>query len=116
MAKKLLFSVTTKDFDVQTFCTGGKGGQNQNRRKMGVRIVHRESGATGEGREYREQPQNKHAAFMRLLETKEWKTWHKARVARELGHVKAAEEATELAMKPENLKIEVLGKNGWEAE
>ena len=39
MGKKLLFSVGKKDLDIQTFCTGGPGGQNQNRKKNGVRIV-----------------------------------------------------------------------------
>jgi hypothetical protein len=27
--KKLLFSLTQKDFEFQTFCTGGSGGQHK---------------------------------------------------------------------------------------
>ncbi len=114
--KRLLFSVTARDFDVQTFCTGGKGGQNQNRRKMGVRIVHRASGAVGEGREYREQPLNKRAAFLRLLETPEWKGWHRAQVARVLGLEAAAEDAAERGMTPHNLRVEYRTKDGWLVE
>jgi hypothetical protein len=34
-AKKLLFSVTAKDFDVETFCTGGNGGQHRNAKRNG---------------------------------------------------------------------------------
>ena len=40
MEKKLLFSITRKDFDVQTFCAGGPGGQHQNKTASAVRIVH----------------------------------------------------------------------------
>jgi protein subunit release factor B len=67
--KMLLFSVTKKDLDVQTFRSGGKGGQNQNKVESGVRIIHRASGAVGESREYRDQPQNKKAAFQRMIKT-----------------------------------------------
>ena len=44
--KKLLFSVTKKDFDIQTFRSGGKGGQHQNKRDTGVRCVHKASDFT----------------------------------------------------------------------
>lgn len=39
--KVLLFSVTIKDCEVQTFRSGGKGGQNVNKVESGVRIIHR---------------------------------------------------------------------------
>jgi len=42
--KNKLFSLTKKDFDIQTFRAGGKGGQKQNKISSGVRIIHRESG------------------------------------------------------------------------
>ena len=53
--KELLFSLTAKDFEFQTFCTGGKGGQHRNAKQNGVRCLHRESGARGEHRDGREQ-------------------------------------------------------------
>ena len=56
--RELLFRVTMKDCDRQTFRAGGKGGQNQNKRDTGVRIIHRASGAVGESREHRTQGQN----------------------------------------------------------
>lgn len=114
--KHLLFSVTAKDFEVQTFRSGGKGGQNQNKVNSGVRLIHRESGARGEARDSRDQPQNKRAAFERLLETKEWKAWHKMEVARRLGLVKKAEDEVETLMQPENLRVEVQTEKGWVAE
>ena len=84
--RRLLFSVTKKDFIRQTFRSGGKGGQNQNKVESGVRLIHEASGARGEGREYRDQPMNEKAAFKRLIETEEFKRWHKIECARRLGH------------------------------
>lgn len=66
--RTLLFSVTLADCDVQTFRAGGKGGQNQNKRDTGVRIIHRVSGARGEARDERSQLQNKRNAFKRMTE------------------------------------------------
>ena len=69
MAKKeLLFSLTKKDFVVETFRAGGKGGQKQNKTDSGVRIKHPASGAVAESREERSQHQNKKIAFNFKLE------------------------------------------------
>lgn len=78
---ELLFSVTKKDFDIQTFCTGGPGGQSQNKTASGVRIVHRDSGAVGESREEREQSKNKRTAFKRLTESKKFLLWLKVKAS-----------------------------------
>lgn len=66
MTRELVFSVTVKDCEVQTFRSGGKGGQNQNKRDTGVRIIHHPSGARGEARDERSQLQNKRLAFTRM--------------------------------------------------
>ena len=78
--RELLLRVTIKDCDVQTFRAGGKGGQNQNKRSTGVRIIHRASGAVGESREHREQLQNKRAAFRRMAESAVFQNWVHAQV------------------------------------
>jgi hypothetical protein len=39
--KQLLFSVTIKDCDVQTFTVQGGGGQRRDKKQTGVRIIHR---------------------------------------------------------------------------
>lgn len=75
MDKRLLFSVTLKDCTVQTFRSGGKGGQHQNKTESGVRIIHRDSGARGECRETKSQHKNKRTAFIRMTETQEFKLW-----------------------------------------
>ncbi len=70
-----VFSVTAKDLRIDTFRSGGKGGQNQNKVNSGVRITHDASGAVGESREHRDQLQNKKAAFIRMTESKEFQSW-----------------------------------------
>ena len=68
MTRQLMFSVTMKDCELQTFRCGGKGGQNQNKRDTGVRIIHHPSGARGEARDERSQLQNKRLAFKRMAD------------------------------------------------
>lgn len=67
--RRRILSVTIADCDVQTFKSGGPGGQNQNKRDTGVRIVHRASGARGEARDERSQWQNKKLAWKRMYES-----------------------------------------------
>lgn len=73
--KQLVLSLTKKDFEMETFRAGGPGGQNQNKRDTGVRFRHVPSGAVGESREYREQLQNKKAAFVRMANHPRMKIW-----------------------------------------
>jgi protein subunit release factor A len=110
--RRLLFSVTAKDLDIQTFCTGGNGGQHRNAKQNGVRLIHRASGARAEHRDGRDQGKNRREAFLKLLETPEWKAWSKMEVSRRLGLITAAENAVEEAMAAPNLRIEVKGDDG----
>ena len=107
MAKKFLFSLNSKDFEIQTFCAGGKGGQHQNRTRSGVRIIHLASGARGECRNFRSQPQNRKHAFTRLAASKEFKAWHKLEVARRLATPDIAA-WVDAQMDPKNLRVEIL--------
>lgn len=83
--KTLLFSLTAKDFEFQTFCTGGPGGQHKNAKQNGVRCIHPPSGARAEHRDGRDQHLNKRAAFQKCCETPAFKAWHRLEVARRLG-------------------------------
>lgn len=114
--RELLFSITKKDFRVDTFRSGGKGGQYQNTTDSGVRIVHVESGAVGESREERSQPQNKKKALQRLVESPIFKTWHKRKVAEILRNLTSIEDEVERQMSPENLKIEIRENDKWVEE
>lgn len=80
--RELILSLTKKDFKIETFRSGGKGGQNQNKVESGVRIIHEKSGARAESREFRDQLSNKKAAFKRLCESDKFKIWHKIEVAK----------------------------------
>jgi hypothetical protein len=113
--RELLFSVTKKDLRVDTFRSGGPGGQNQNKRNTGVRITHLESGAVGESREHRTQLENRKAAFHRLVEHPKWKVWHARTVAIALGQ-EPVDVYLERSMVPRNLKVEVRKDGKWVLE
>lgn len=104
--RELLFRLTRKDFEVQTFRSGGPGGQHQNKTSSGVRVIHRASGAVSESREHRSQPQNRKAAFLRLVETPEFQRWHKRMVAEMSMDRQGLERRVDEWMRPEHLKIE----------
>lgn len=113
MKKELLFSITKKDFDVQTFRSGGPGGQHQNVTDSGARIVHRASGAVGESRTERSQFVNKKQAFIRLVNSKKFQTWLKVECGKAFGtyvseeeKVKRIEGIVDRLMEMHNLKIE----------
>ena len=106
--KKLLFSLTAKDFEFQTFCTGGKGGQHRNAKQNGVRCIHPPSGARAEHRDGRDQYLNRREAFRKCCESPEFKAWHRVEVLRRLGTLEKIEEEVDRQMDPKNIKIEYL--------
>lgn len=109
--KELLFTLTKKDFKIQTFQSGGPGGQNQNRINSGVRIIHRESGAIGESRTDRSQHRNKRLALERLVKSGKFKIWQTRKVF-EIASGKTIEQRVDEAMVPKNLKIEGRDESG----
>lgn len=106
LSKQLLFSLTKKDFEVQTFRSGGKGGQHQNSTDSGVRIFHRESGAVGECRNHRSQHQNRKQAFIRLTENETFKRWLRVKIAVASGRLANLDRQWEEWTKEENFKVE----------
>lgn len=115
MDKKLLFSITKNDFEIQTFRSGGKGGQNQNKVNSGVRIIHKDSGARGESREERSQAQNKKNAFRRLVESKTFQTWLKMEASARILGFQNLEKKIDEMMDEKNLKIEIVKDGEWNA-
>lgn len=112
MNMKKLFSVTRKDFEMQTFRSGGAGGQNQNKVNSGVRLIHKASGAVGEARNSRYQHQNKQAAFLRLIKSDKFQGWMKIETARRLGTLRDIEKIVDDLMRPENIKVEYFCPSG----
>lgn len=114
--KELLFSVTMDDLEIQTFRSGGPGGQAQNKLETGVRLIHRQSGAVVESREARSQHANKVKAFLKLPDHPKFKQWHRLEVAKRLGQP-TPEQLVDRAMAHHNLKVEVRDENGrWVEE
>lgn len=107
-----LVSVTRDDFELQTFRAGGKGGQGANKRSVGVRLIHRASGARGEARDERSFDQNRRNAFLRLTETTIFKNWLKIETARALGQTTEIEEQVRRALAPQNIRTEVKDEKG----
>lgn len=112
MSRELAFSVTLADCRVDTFRSGGKGGQNQNKRDTGVRVVHEPSGAVGESREERSQLQNKKTAFRKMANSPQFQWWAHLQV-REFQTGKTLETRVEEWMTPENLKVEGKSAGKW---
>lgn len=110
--KNLLFSVTIKDCEVQTFRAGGKGGQAQNKTDSGVRVIHHPSGARGESREERSQLQNKKTAFTRMATSPAFTYWAHA-IANNVKTPLELEAEVERDLAPENLITEVKVDGEW---
>lgn len=110
MTREKILTVTIHDCEVQTFRSGGKGGQNQNKRDTGVRVIHHPSGARGESREERSQLQNKKLAFRRMVDTPHFRYW----VSVQTGKVEEAERWLARMMQPQNIKVEYRIDGKWE--
>lgn len=112
--KELIFTVRKKDFEIQTFKSGGKGGQHQNKTDSGVRIIHKDSGAVGESRTDRNQPRNKRLAFKRLTDSDKFKLWMQRRVF-EITGGKTIDQRVDEQMRSKNIKVETRDEatNKW---
>ena len=110
--RQKLFSVTIKDCEVETFRSGGKGGQNQNKRDTGVRVRHVPSGAVAESRDTRSQGENKQSAFRKMAESQKFQLWAKIEAARRMGQ-ETLEDRVERAMQPKNLLVEAYEQDKW---
>lgn len=107
-----LFSVTIKDCRVDTFRSGGKGGQNQNKVESGVRVVHEPSGAMAESRNSRDQLANKRSAFRKMAESQKFQQWVQIQAAKCMGK-ETIEDRVERAMAQCNLLVEAFDGQQW---
>jgi hypothetical protein len=107
--RKPVLSVTLDDCEVQHFRAGGKGGQHQNKTSSGSRVIHHPSGARGESREERSQPQNTKNAFLRMVNSVPFRVW----MGKQLLQGPSAEEIVAEEMKSSNLRIEGKEEGRW---
>ena len=111
--KQLLFSITKKDLIVDWFSGSGGGGQHRNKHNNCCRIRHPESGAMATGQEQKSRKANLSAALHRLVKRPRFLIWH-AKKCWEVENQMTIESLVEEQLRPENLKIEGRGKDGWE--
>lgn len=107
--RERVLSVSIHDCVVQHFRSGGKGGQNQNKRDTGARVIHEPSGARGESREERSQLQNTKKAFLRMVETVDFKRW----MGLKLLQGPSPEQVVAEQMRPENIQTEYREDGVW---
>ena len=109
---KPLLTLTKKDFRVDKFRSGGKGGQHQNKVESGVRITHIKTGIASESRTARSQNQNKKLAFQKLCKNKKFILWLKM----ESIWQQRIEEKVKEMMQPKYLKVEIMRDGKWQSE
>lgn len=100
--------MTAEDCEWQYFRSGGKGGQNQNKRDTGCRVIHHPSGARGESREERSQLQNRKAAWRRMAESPKFKIW----IQRQLS-ADPVDRLLNHEIREEDVKVEVKENGAW---
>jgi len=113
--KQKMLSIGPSDLVWQTFRAGGKGGQNQNKRETGVRVIHPPSGAVGEARDERHQRQNRKNALARLATSPKFRIWV-AEKHTEIVRGETIEAEVEKLMDPANIRVEVRQDGKWVPE
>lgn len=105
---------SAKDFDISYFVGPGSGGQNKQKNKTGVQLIHRESGAMGRCSETRSLVQNKEKAFLSLTKQPKFKLWLNSKLY-EIQNKQTIEDAVEKMMAPENLRIQIKEDGKWKS-
>lgn len=114
-AKKLLFSLNSKDFEWEFFTSSGAGGQHRNRVKTACRCRHVPSNSVAVATEHKSQLQNKQAAFTRCCESQEFQRWCKTEASRRLGNPSPEEVVDQMMENVLDFKIEVKDNQGrWQ--
>lgn len=111
--KELLFSVTKEDCNWSYTKGTGAGGQKRNKTSSAVHCTHKASGAKGYSESSRSQLENKRDAFLKMIETKTFKEWHRMEVMLRTGKLIAIEKQVENEMK--KVKVEMKSDEGlWQ--
>lgn len=106
--------MTKDDCDWAYTRGSGPGGQKKNKTSSAVHCKHRASGAKGYSEASRSQLDNKRDAFVKMVETDVFKSWHRMEVARKMGVLDLVERAVEQGMQPRHLKLEIKVDGKWQ--
>jgi len=112
--KEKILTVTINDCEVQTFKASGAGGQKRNKTSSAVRVIHHPSGARAESSESRSQYENKRTAFIKMVNSIEFRSWLYA-VTRNLKTPREIEEQVEREIHDPRVTITEVkaGKDRW---
>lgn len=111
--KKLVFSLTKKDFEWDYYSGSGAGGQHRNKHRNCVRVHHPPSGARGNCQDYREKLANERTAFTRMANSPEMQKWLRLEFSRKTGKLQEIEEEVDRMMNPRYIKVEVKEDGKW---
>lgn len=111
--REKLFSITIKDFEVQTYRGSGPGGQHRNKTDSAVRLVHKESGAASSSEVHKSQHQNKKEAFRKVVKSAKFQKWMRLEASRKTGALAVIEQQVDKEMK--KVRVETKNSDGqWE--
>jgi len=114
MNKQILFSVTASDCRWSYTKGSGAGGQKKNKTSSAVHCFHDASGAHGYCEASRSQHENKRDAFIKMYETKEFKTWHRMETMRRNGAMAVIDAYVDREMR--RVKVEYRVDGVWVPE
>ena len=110
--KKVLFSITRKDFKIDYFSGTGGGGQHRNKHQNCVRLHHIDSGALVTGQSSKERKANRKEAFKNLVAHPKFKIWH-TKVVHEALTGESIDDKVDKMMQIDNLLIEGKSNKKW---
>ena len=111
--RRVLFSVTASDCGWSYTRGTGAGGQKKNKTSSAVHCIHQPSGAHGYAEETRSQAKNREIAFTKMVESKEFKNWHRREVMRRTGQQAIIDAQVEVEMR--RIRVDRKNSDGrWE--
>lgn len=105
-----LFSVTAKDCEWSYTRGTGAGGQKRNKTSSAVHCMHRVSGAHGYSESSRSQADNRKDAFLKMVETDEFKKWLRLETMKRTGQQLEIDRKIEQDLKKVKLEIKIDGR------
>lgn len=109
--KQVLFSVTAADCEWSYTRGTGNGGQKKNKTNSAVHCMHRPSDAHGYSESSRSQADNKRDAFIKMAESKEFKTWHRIETMKRSGQMNLIDAEVEKQLR--QIKVECKQDGKW---